>query len=316
MKILGTITFFLCALLGLNSTGVQAQTTSANIWPQIPFTRTADLCRYQNAYGSSRTQYVSQMATMAQDLMMMGSFGYEAQELLQAFEDRYHQNQMLASRGNHFDKLFESTFVSYIDGYYRELKPRFKKINFRGLTALEQRNHPDQNVFEALIGKLDYIAHGSYALAPNCNGNVQVTLTLVGRGGVQESFVGTGRPEYVMSAIASQVFTRFQRTSFPATIQIGSRELTLVGGLNGSVDRALSPELAEQACKALGARLPNQFELEMAHSYGDWSGGVSLGTQVWAMPAGMVYHPQLQNPSPVRQRWEVNAETFLYYCVR
>lgn len=316
MKILGTITLFLGALLTFNSTPLMASDTTANIWPQIPFTRTVDLCRYQNAYGTSRTQYVSEMVSLAQELMMMGSFGYEAQELLQAFESHYYQNQALASRGNHFDKLFESTFVSYIDGYYRELKPRVKKINFRALTALEQRNQPDQSVFESLIGKLDYIAHGSYALAPNCNGNVQVTLTLIGRDGIQESFVGTGRPEYVMSVIASEVFTRFQRTSFPTTIQMGSRELTLVGGLNGSVDRALTPELAEQACQALGARLPNQFELEMSHSYGDWSGGVGLGTQVWAMPDGMVYHPQLQNPSPVRQRWEVNAESFLYYCVR
>jgi hypothetical protein len=62
--------------------------------------------------------------------------------------------------------------------------------------------------------------------------------------------------------------------------------------------------------------LPNRLEIELIDSYGDWSGGVSLGEKVWAMPNGKVYHPLLRNPTPVRERWEVNERTYLYYCVR
>ena len=119
-----------------------------------------------------------------------------------------------------------------------------------------------------------------------------------------------------MSKIASQIFTEFQRTKFPSTVKIGDKTLTLVGGLNGSVDRASSTLTAEESCEAKSARLPTQFELEILNGMGDWSGGVSLNHEVWALSDGKVYAPDLTLPSPVRNVWEVNVSEFLYYCVK
>ncbi|MGZ3692316.1 MAG: hypothetical protein ACXVAX_12480, partial [Pseudobdellovibrio sp.] len=120
----------------------------------------------------------------------------------------------------------------------------------------------------------------------------------------------------VMSRIAARIFEDFQRTRFPSVIKVGAKKLTLVGGLNGSVDTAVSPEVAKESCDTLGARLPNDTELEILNAYGDWSGGVSLGEDVWALPTGKVFAPMLRNPSPIRDVSEVNATEFKYYCVK
>jgi hypothetical protein len=90
----------------------------------------------------------------------------------------------------------------------------------------------------------------------------------------------------------------------------------LVGGLNGSVDKASSPGLAERACSTLEARLPTAAELDLLDAYGSWSGGISLGEKIWALAGNKVFAPLLRNPSPIREVWEVNAEEFMYYCVR
>ena len=90
----------------------------------------------------------------------------------------------------------------------------------------------------------------------------------------------------------------------------------LPNGVLLNFDEVSDLKVAELACETLGARLPEARELELINAYGDWSGGVSLNQAVWALPGGMVFHPGLRNPSPVRHPWEVNANSFKYYCVR
>jgi hypothetical protein len=292
-----------------------------DIWPNIPFIRGADLCRYKDAFSKTRTEYMDGMMKRAHDFMAFGAMPGEAISVLTEMNSLYDRNQELAIRNNNLDITLEATFKSYIDGYYRDLTPRKKLISFQHLNDIMSvvRSNQQGQVSVVLnqdsLSKIDYFAFGTYALAPNCQGEIQVTLHLVGRDGVSESFIGTGVPHIVMSRIAVQVFSKYQRTRFPSTIRVGEKDLTIVGGLNGSIDKVSAPELAEQACASLSARLPIRSELEMINSYGDWSGGVSLGHSVWAMPNGQIYHP-LMRSTPVRNPWEVNAKTFLYYCVK
>ncbi len=293
-----------------------------DIWPTIPFVRGADLCRYKDAYQQTRTEYMSNMVQSANSLLRSGASGREALMLLGTFNEMYDRNIAVATQYQYLDVTLESTFKAYLDQYYRDLKPRVKKLSFTNvndiLSVVRATNNGQREGYldQELLNKLDYIAIGSYSYAPNCQGDILVTIQLIGRNGETESFVGNGKPQYVMSQIASKMFTHFQQTKFPSKIKVGSATLELIGGMNGSVDRAESPELAAEFCATLEGRLPSAKELEILNGYGDWSGGVSLNDKVWALPNGRVYAPYLKNPSPVREKFEVNADEYLYYCVK
>ena len=287
-----------------------------DIWPTIPFVRGADLCRYGNAYGQTRMQYMNQMMKLASGFNSAGAGA------LIAFNDLYDKNLALATSYNSFDVTLESTLKAYTDSYFRKLQPKIKKLSFTDTTDILSiiRNAQTGQVPEldqATLDRIDYIAYGTYALAPNCQGDVQVTLHLVGKNGQTESFVGAGKVDIVMSQIASDIFVRFQRTQFPSVVRVGNKMLTLVGGFNNSVDQAPTSKIAQQSCETLDARLPTEMELEILNVYGDWSGGVSLNRKIWAMSNGYVYVPYMRNPSPVRSETSMNlSEGLLYYCVR
>lgn len=310
----------LLLVFSLESKAQLSKDRKVDIWPHIPFVRGADLCKFTDAYGQTRSEYMDGMVRKARELMVGQNTAYDSLMLLSEFNSMYDRNQSIAVKNLYLDVTLESTFKSFIDSYYRKLKPRIKNISFNNLSELTNfvrtSNRSATSLELSKIFDLDYVAYGTYALAPSCKGAVQVTLHLVGKDGVEESFVATGNPEVVMSKIASEVFTLFQRTKFPSQVRIGNKLIEIVGGLNGSVDEVRYPELAEEACKTLDARLPTRIELELLDRYGDWSGGVGLGTKAWAMENGKIYHPLLMNPSPVRSPWEVNDKIFLYYCVR
>lgn len=294
-----------------------------DIWPSIPFIRGADLCAYKDAYGQSRSQYMETMIGHARTLIEAGASGKEALELMVNFSNMYDHNKNIAMSNPYlYDVTLESSLKAFISGYYRDLRPKTQKISFTHVNDIlsivdaARRGQRDGWLDQQMLDKLDYIAYGTYTLAPNCAGDIQVTLHMIGRNGLSENYIATGRPEVVMSKIASEIFTQFQRTQFPSKLKIGNKEITLVGGLNGSVDRVPDPAFAEDACSTLDARLPNQKEIEMISMYGDWSGGVSVAEGAWAMPGGKVFVNRLRNPSPVREKWEVNEEEFLYYCIR
>lgn len=320
-KLLILVTALSFSVAGFASTPLPAD-GRFDIWPTIPFVRGADLCAYKDAYGQTRAEYMNSMVQSAEKLLAQGIKGYEALNLLMAFDSMYDKNRELAVRYQYLDVTLESTFKAYMDQFYRQINPRSKKISFQyvndivNIVKAAREGMRDGYLDEALLAKLDFIAYGTYALAPDCKGDIQITLHLIGRDGRSESFIASGKPEYVMSKIAADIFTEFQRTQFPTTVKVGNKMLTLIGGLNGSVDRAAEPRLAEQACETLDARLPTEFELDLLNSYGDWSGGVSLNDKYWAMAGNKVFAPTLRNPSPVREKWEVNAEEYLYYCVK
>ena len=293
-----------------------------HIWPSIPFIRGADLCAYNQAYSQTRSDYMQEMTDLASQLMESGAYGSEALQMLVTFDALYDKNRRLATQYKYLDVTLENTLKGYLDQYYSNLKPKKKNIIFKHINRIQRIINDASNgqrtgyLPENTFQYLDYVAYGSYSLAPDCKGKIQVTVTLVGRNGETETFMGEGKPGYVMSQIASRMFERFQRTNFPTQLRVGSRTITLVGALNGSVDTVNDVYTAKMACETLDARLPNKTELEMISAYGDWSGGVSIGRSVWAIANGKVYHPLLRNPSPARSPWEVNAKEFKYYCIR
>lgn len=300
---------FLVLAITVFSLAVNAipQKEQIGIWPTIPFVRGADLCAYKDAYDTTRTGYMFQMVSLAKQLMYSGARGKEAVSMLTSFNSLYDHNMAIANQYRNMEVTLEATLKSYVSDYYRDLRPRVQRFSFTRLSDISDPN---------LADKLDYIGHGTYSFAPNCQGDILVTLHLQGREGEEISYIGQGAPAVVMSQIASRMFEDFQRTKFPSTLKVGKKFLTLIGAMNGSVEKTFSVKNAAQACDTLGGRLPTGTELEIIDSYGDWNGGVSINDAIWAISGGYVYAPHLQNPSPVRLESELNPGEKSYYCVQ
>ncbi|WP_372655344.1 hypothetical protein [Halobacteriovorax sp.] len=312
-------------LLLLVSTPSLTVAKTANIWASIPFIRGADLCQYSQAYSQTRSEYMHDMTNMASQLMEFGAKGSEALEMLEKFDSLYDKNLRLAMQYKYMDVTLENTLKSYLDSYYRSQPVKDRKVYFRQLNDIRSITRAINNgqrighIPADSYSVVDYIGYGSYALAPNCNGNIQVTITLVSKDGMTKNYSGLGKPAIVMSQIASKIFTEFERTQFPSTLNVNGRKLTLLGTSNGSIGETFSPRDASRTCRYMGGRLPNSFELERISSYGDWNGGVSIGSAIWAIDQGstpMVYHPGLRNPSPVRSASEVGNKKLKFYCVK
>lgn len=314
---------FLMLLLIAKSAATFSAT--ANIWPSIPFVRGADLCAYKSEYSHTRMEYLQQMTSLASQLMESGAKGSEALSMLSSFNHLHDKNKRMALRHRYIDVSLESSLRAYLDQFYKSYPVIDRKIQFKYMNSARELidaanngqrvGHVRDNTFDFV----DFIAFGSYSLAPNCRGNISVTLTLVDRDGVTKNYKATSRPDIVMSTIASRMFEDFQRTQFPSVLNLGNKKLTLLGSPNGSVGTTRDPSIAQRTCRAMGGRLPNNRELEDANSFGDWNGGISIGEAVWAISYGgssRVYHPRLWNPSPVRRVSEVNARSFKYYCVK
>ena len=267
---------------------------------------------------------MDKMVGFAKDLMGAGAKGKEVLPMLTGFNKMYDQNLAAANQYKYMEVTLESTLKSYVSDYYRNLRPRVQRFSFTRVNDIlsvvtaaangQRDGYLDQN----LVNKLDYIGYGTYALAPNCQGDIQVTLHLTGRDGEELSYIGHGQPAVVMSQIASRMFEDFQRTKFPSKLKVGAKTLTLLGAMNGSVEKTFSVKNADRACETLGGRLPTGTELEIIDSYGDWNGGVSINDAIWALGRGYVYAPHLRNPTPIRSESEVNTrdEGVSYYCVQ
>lgn len=292
------------------------------IWPSTPFIRGLDACGYHQAYSQTRFEYMQDMTQLATELMSYGALGSEALEMLINFDALYEKHKALAVQGRFLDVTLENTLKAFLDSFYNNPQYRtrtrnvyFKHANPVAIILRQARRNTNVNVPNNILDHVDYVAYGSYTLAPNCQGNINATLTLVGKDNITETFQATGRPTVVMSSIAAQIFNRFQQTKFPSKLRIGSRTITLLGALNGRVDTVRSVKVAKQSCTILGGRLPSESELEIIDSYGDWNGGVSIGRAVWALHSGKVYHPGLGD-YPVRNVSEVNTRKFNYYCIK
>jgi hypothetical protein len=293
-----------------------------SLWPTVPFIRGQDLCQFQDAYGKSRSEQALEMTSRLKDLLAYGAQADEALDSLLAMDALIDKNRKLATTGFGMDMTLEAGLKAALDGLYRELKPRERKLVFINPVPLlellrDLRTQQRQgNLDLKQLSKISGFAWGTYAYGPGCRGDVLVSIHVELATGASHSFQAQGRPESVMSSVAGQIFQHFQRTQFPSLVSIGKKSLTLLGAPGSPIGMAPSPSLAESACKASRARLPLVDEYEFLSALGDWSGGVSLDHKLWALADDHVLAPDLRNPSPVRHPEDVNSNEIYFYCVR
>ena len=317
-----TVITTLMTFFSLNSNAQLPQDGHYDIWPTIPFMRGADLCKYKDAYSETRSEYMKKMVGLAKDLLSEKKVNaQDALQMLTTFNYMYDKNQEMAMKSGSMDATLESNLKSSLDQLYREVNPRVKKISFTNVNDIIEvikivsSGGRDGHLTNKMLSKLDYVAYGTYSLAPNCRGDIQVNIHMIGKNGILESFMAIDTPDRVMMNIANQIFIKFQKTEFPSQVKIGKKVLTLVGGLNGGIDMANSPELAESFCESQDARLPTKMELEIINGYGSWSGGVSFNNETYVLPDGQIYVSRFKS-YPVRHLDEVNEKEYSYYCVQ
>jgi len=228
----------------------------------------------------------------------------------------------MATSGLGMDVMLESGLKAAIDGFYRKINPKEKKLQFVNPAPLldllrDLRTEKRQGSLNlSQLAKMSGFAWGTYAYSPGCRGDILVTIHVELTNGTSYSFLAQGGPESVMGAIGSQMFEYFQRTQFPTVVRMGAKSLTLMGAPGSPIGVAPSPAVAESACVFSQARLPLVEEYEFVSALGDWNGGVSLDHQLWALADSHILAPDLRNPSPVRHPEDVNSTEIYYYCVK
>ena len=292
-------------LLITSSVFTQASDEVNHFWPKIPFNiEGANLCNFRQAYSQSRSDYMMEMTSLAERLLYASEVYDPAQ--------MHTQNLVYAKRG--LGATLESSFKAYLDSYYRDLKPRVRKIEFKYLDRVATVLNQSGTVSRTDISKIDLMAYGTYSMSPDCRGGVLVTLTIIKRDGTSSEYIAKGPASTVMSQIASRVFEDFQRTKFPTTVRVGNRNLEVLGGLTGDIGTVVRPDEATLACQTLGARLPNESEYKILNTYGSWSGGITLSHFDWVLPYNQLLN--LTHYYHVRSYQTGVNGNFKYICVR
>lgn len=292
------------------------------LWPAVPFIRGQDLCQFQDAYGKTRNELTLDMAHRLKDLFGAGLASADAVGILTAIDGLIDKNRRMATSGLGMDVILESGLKAAIDGFYRKINPKEKKLQFVNPAPLldllrDLRTEKRQGVLNlSQLTKISGFAWGTYAYSPGCRGDILATIHVELTNGTSYSFLAQGGPESVMGAIGSQMFEYFQRTQFPSLVRMGSKSLTLIGAPGSPIGVAPTPAVAESACAFSQARLPLVEEYEFVSALGDWNGGVSLDHQLWALADSHILAPDLRNPSPVRHPEDVNSREIYYYCVK
>ncbi len=292
------------------------------LWPTIPFIRGQDLCQYQDAYGRSKSEMALDLTHNIIGLLREGADSNSAYSIVVAMDELSNKNRALASAGMGMDMVLEGGFKASLDAIYRDINPTHKNVAFfnpmpliqvvRELHDQKRQGYLDQRYLTGLSG----VVWGIYSFSPSCRGDVAVTLHIETKEGVTYSFQAQGAPEWVMQGMAGQVFEYFQKTRFPSKVKYPSGTIELLGAPGSPISHATSPRNAEKSCQAMLGRLPTEEEYIFLSSLGDWSGGVTLRHEFWAMADGMVMAPDLPNPSPVRRTEEIRVNEYHFYCVR
>lgn len=293
------------------------------VWQTIPFIRGQDLCQYQDAYGRTTSETQAQLTRQLVTLLHAGADPSQLPVLLETIDTLTQRSRERATEGKGMDVLLEGSLKAHLDGLYLRTQPRERNVSFYNpaplfTLATELRQQQRQGYLDARsLGKLNAIAWGTYSFAPDCRGEVVVTLHLQASSGRNYSYQGVGRPHQVMQPISEKIFAEFQHTMFPSKVSMGKKTLELVGAPGRPISHVRAPAVAVNACSSIGARLPTREEYEYLSSLGDWNKGVRIAGRVWALSSNEVLAPDLPNPSPVREAQEFGSTHEIYYfCVR
>ena len=292
-----------------------------HFWPRIPFNiQGANLCEFTSAYSQTRSEYMNEMVGLAERLLYAGDF--EPVKTLYAFNQMYQQNLNYAKRG--LGVTLESTFKSYLNSYYRKLRPRTRALEFKHTNNIASimNNALSGRLVNYVsnddVDKIDLFAYGTYSISESCNGNIVVSMTIIDKDGFTKDYIKTGHARTVMSKIASEVFEDFQRTKFPSTIKLPNKSLTLLGDLNGEIGTTSYLRDLKNICSIVGGRLPSRQEYHIIDSYGSWNGGIDLGRNAWAVNYYQVYYKPLERNGgyPVIAAHRINEREYKYLCVK
>ncbi len=293
-----------------------------NVWPTIPFIRGQDLCQYQDAVGQSRARQAQALSREMGSLLQAGGDPKQAVELLGTVDRLIRHGREQATAGYGMDMLLESSFKASLDRFYDQIHPQTRQIAFFNPAPLnevvrELRDQKRQGYLDAsMLQGLSAVAWGSYAYSPGCKGDVVASLHFETAKGQTFNFQARGLPESVMSDIARQTFTQFQKTHFPSVVTYRNQKLVLLGSPGIPIGEVNSPRKAEHACKSINARLPTPGEYVYLTELGDWNGGVNSARGLWALSEERIWAPEMPNPSPVRSASEIHSNEIRYYCVR
>lgn len=310
------------AFLMFLSVLAHAQSSAPALWPSIPFIRGQDLCQYQDVYSRSRSALMREMSNQVKELVFLGATPEEALVPLVVIDSLITKNRALAAGGPGWDVTLEAAIKSSLDQMVREASPRVRKVGFFNPGSLVEllnnlREQRKRGALDArMLSRVSGVAWGTYSFASGCRGEILLTLHVELRSGETFSFSGSGLPETAAYMVANRLFTAFQATRFPSEVLLGHKKITLAGTPAGPVTHTPTPADGERACALMNARLPTADEYEQLSLLGDWSGGVSLKHDIWALAGGMVLAPDLRNPSPVRAADEVRGQELHFYCVR
>ena len=292
------------------------------LWPTILFLKAQDLCQFQDANGADRNELINQATQQLSHLIWLGADSQNALEIITTLDALVDKNRALARAGNGIDILLESSLKAYLDSASEGLNPENTRLQFVNQTSIDEfinalRENKRYDAFTSKdLVKVKGFVWGTYSYAPNCKGGLWVTIHVQLPKGESVSFQAQGKPELVMESIGLQMISHFQKTSFPTLIQMKDTFLVLVGAPGTSINKAPNPVIAEFACSMINARLPSLNEYDFLSILGNWSGGVSLGHDNWAISGNRVLAPDLRNPTPVRKHSDVNFVPVNFYCVK
>lgn len=292
------------------------------LWPTILFVKGQDLCQFEESYGTTRIEQISEMTGQLKDLMRYGATTREGVDALLNLDALTDRQRAQATAGARLDVTLEASLKAYLDRMYLGFNQKDIKLQFFNPVPLGElvkslRDHQRQDKLDVQqLSALSGLAWGTYAYGPGCKGDLLVTLHIELVNGTGASFQSQGKPETVMSAIAADMVRYFQRTTFPTSVMMGDKSLILVGTAGRPINTAPNPVIAERSCTLIKARLPTLDEYEYLSVKGDWNNGVSLDHKLWALSGNRVLNPDTRNPSPVRTPADTNYQPVSFYCVR
>lgn len=314
--------WMLCVLSMAWGAGWADDYSPIHVWPTVPFIKGQDLCQFQDAYGSTGLEAQKNLSQQLIELLSAGADPAQLVDLINALDRHTQLSRERARAGKGMDVLLEGSLKASLDAQYTQKQLRQRNITFFNPAPLhalarDLRDEKRQGYLDtSMLGKLNAMAWGTYSFAPNCKGDLMVTLHIQVSSGRTYNYQAVGRPEAVMRAISVQWFTEFQHTQFPSKVTMGNRTLELVGAPGVPIGETSSAQAAERSCQGIKARLPTAQEYEFMANLGDWNQGIRTVGRVWALANNMVLAPELPNPSPIRTEAEVRARELYYYCVR
>lgn len=152
------------------------------LWPTILFIKAQDLCQYQDAYSSSRSESINKASHQIAQMISSGVDSQSAASILYTLDGLVDKNRELATKGKRMDVLLESSLKAYVDLDTTGLNLENTRLQFASQASVDQflsalrENRRLEN-----FGSVDLLAvkgfvWGTYSYAPNCQGDLWVTV--------------------------------------------------------------------------------------------------------------------------------------------